>query len=202
MHAMCRTLHFHMWSEYISGSIESADLQSCYGFHYILFNSTTSWQIRNQFKFRGKSWQIWCVCVCDDSPGRCFWKWATHEQSSKKTLSPTWVFLSVSCAEEFIWKHICLCYANENAHSLSKHAANFPPTHHSVSEVTDSTVAAEFLVFMWVVLPYLGRPVDLGPMKDDLLPRIWMPGWSSLLLLTSLPGSWSSSSCLLFCSSP
>ncbi len=73
---------------------------------------------------------------------------------------------------------------------------------HSVSEVTASTVAAEFLVLMWVVLLYLARPVNLGPMKDDLLPRMRMPGWSSLLLLTSLPGSWSSSSSLLFFCSP
>lgn len=41
-------------------------------------------------------------------------------------------------------------------------------------------VAAEFPVFMWVVR-CLERPVDLGPMTDELLPRTWMPGCSSLL---------------------
>lgn len=96
----------------------------------------------------------------------------------------------------WVWAHAMpvLCQWKHWTHSVS-----FTHTRatHSVSEVT----ASVFLVFMWAVLPYLAGPVDLGAMKDDLLPWTRVPGWSSVLWLTSLPGSWSSSSSLLlFCS--
>lgn len=45
---------------------------------------------------------------------------------------------------------------------------SFTHATHLVSEVTTSVVASEFLVFKWVVLPYLAKPIDLSPMKVDL----------------------------------
>lgn len=183
MHYACNVLdllHFHMWTEYFSDSIGSAAHQSRNGFHYILFNSTTSWQMRHWFKFRSKPNKYG---VCDDSPGRRSWKWATHEQSRMKTL-----FDPVGCAEE------CTCTCNVGIMPMKMHTFTYMHASHSASEATVSVIAAERGV-VWVVT------VHLGPMKDELLPQPQKPGWPSLLFLTSLPGSRSSSSSLLlFCS--
>lgn len=167
MHAMCWTDFIFICELSIFQTLQKKDLQSCHGFHYILFNSSTSWQIRHRFKFRSKSH------VCDD----------------RKVILKT----SHTRAEQNENSAVAFCPLFLTPWAVPRNAS------HWECEVTALMVAAEFPVFMWVVR-CLERPVDLGPMTDELLPRTWMPGCSSLL--TSPPGSWSSSSLLLFfCSS-
>lgn len=103
-----------MWMEYHSDSIESEDLQCSYGFHDILFNSTTSWQIRNWFKFRGKSQHVMTVRggVLNMSHTRV---------KQNENSAATWICLSVfgpvGCAEECICKHKHMPALNQWKHS-------------------------------------------------------------------------------------
>lgn len=108
MHAMCWTsfificeLNIFQTLQKIKNKKISADLQSCHGFQYILFNSTTSWQIRHRFKFRSKSH------VCDDR--KVILKMSHTWKLSRYFLAS--VSDSVGCAEECksfrVWGH-CL----------------------------------------------------------------------------------------------
>ncbi len=133
---LCAELHFNMWNEYISDITESADLQSCFSVvfwsNYILFNSTTSWQIRDCFKFRSKTQQIWCAWW---QSREVLLKWAIHEWSRMQTqllfesFSP---FLTLWLCWGMHLHMQCRYYANECAHSHSKNSATFTHTHEQV----------------------------------------------------------------------
>lgn len=82
--------------------------RSCNGFHYILFNSTTSWQIRNWFKFRNKSQQIWCAWW---QSREVLLKWATHMSEAECKLSLHFWPRGLCWGMHLHMQ--CLCYANK-----------------------------------------------------------------------------------------
>lgn len=124
-----------------------------------------------------------------------------HEKNRMKTqlLPELILFLALWAVLRNAFGSLSTCSASVTPTEMHTHTSNIISFKHatqSVSEVTTSVVAAEFLASMWVVLLYLLNPTQFGPIKVDLLPSTWMPGGSSLLL-TSPPAS-----SLLFLCSP
>lgn len=71
MDAMCWTSFIFLCELNILQTLKSADLQSFHEFHYSLFNSATSWQIRHRHSKSNECGV--CVCVLCVIPKICPW---------------------------------------------------------------------------------------------------------------------------------
>lgn len=125
-----------MWSEYISDLTNIVPtFKVAMDFYCILFNSTTSWQIRLSIRPRIQSY------VSDDRPGRRFLKWDTHthKQGRMKTLLLV-VFLTLQDALTKSPPHSI--YILQRFKTKQKKTC----TSYSVCGVTASLGAAELVV--------------------------------------------------------